>query len=63
MMKELLNSVIAKYQSSFVSGEQINYLLRPQHSASANNCRDLLATGKTRYFAKPCAITFNYIID
>ena len=24
---------------------------------------DLLATDKTRYFAQPCAITFNYIID
>ena len=37
MMKELLKSVIAKCQSCFVSGEQINYLLRPQHSVSANN--------------------------
>ena len=37
MMKQLLNSVVAKYQSCFVCGEQINYLLRPQHSASANN--------------------------
>ena len=24
---------------------------------------DLLATDKTRYFAQPCATTFNYIID
>ena len=37
MMKQLWNSVIAKYQSCFVSGEQINYSLRPRHSASANN--------------------------
>ena len=55
LIKQLLNSVIAKI-SSFVSVSQIKYLT--QTSASANNCCAWL--DKSRYFAQPPPIIVNY---
>ena len=55
MIKQLLNSVIAKYRDLPVSRTSIICLsLRPRQII------DLLATDKSRYFAQPRPIIANY---
>ena len=51
MIKQLLNSVIAKYRDLSVSRRSIIRL---------RQIIDLLATDKSRYFAQPCPIIVNY---
>ena len=56
MIKQLLNSVIAKYRDLPVSRTSIICLsLRPRQII------DLLATDKSRYFAQPHPIIVNYL--
>ena len=52
MIKQLLNSVIAKYRDLSVSRRSIICRLR--------QIIDLLATDKSRYFARPRPIIANY---
>ena len=52
MIKQLLNSVIAKYRDLSVSRRSIIYLSR---------ITDLLATDKSWYFAQPRPIIVNYL--
>ena len=57
MIKQLLNSVVAKYRDSSVSRRSIICLsLRPRQIII-----DLLATDKSRYFAQPRPIIANYL--
>ena len=55
MIKQLLNSVIAKYHDLPVSHTAIIYL-----SLWLREIIDLLATDKSRYFAQPHSIIVNY---
>ena len=55
MIKQLLNSVIAKYRDLSVSRRSIICL-----SLRLRQIIDLLATDKLRYFAQPRPITANY---
>ena len=55
MIKQLLNSVIAKYRDLSVSRRSIICL-----SLRLRQIIDLLATGKSRYFAQPRPIIANY---
>ena len=57
MIKQLLNSVIAKYRDLSVSRRSIICL-----SLRLRQIIDLLATDKSWYFAQPCWI-INYCID
>ena len=58
MIKQLLNSVIAKYRDLSVSRRSFIYLsLRPRQII------DLLATDKSRYFAQPRPMIVNYFRD
>ena len=54
MIKQLLNSAVAKYRDLIISGSQINYLPRHQQII------DLLATDKSRYFAQSRPIIVYY---
>ena len=54
MVKQLLNSVIAKYHDLSVSRRSIIIYL------SLRQMIDLLATDKSRYFAQRCPIIVNY---
>ena len=54
MIKQLLNSVIAKYRDSLVSRRSIICL-----SLQLRQIIDLLATDKSRYFAQPRPIIAN----
>ena len=56
MIKQLLNSVIAKYRDSSVSRRSIICL-----SLRLRQIIDLLATDKSRYFARPRPIIVNYL--
>ena len=55
MIKQLLNSVIAKYRDLSVSRRSIICL-----SLRIRQIIDLLASDKSRYFAQPCPIIVNY---
>ena len=55
MIKQLLNSVIAKYRDLSVASGSI--ICR---SRRLRQIIDLLATDKSRYFAQPRPITVNY---
>ena len=55
MIKQLLNSVIAKYRDFSVSRRSIICL-----SLRLRQIIDLLATDKSRYFAQPRPIIANY---
>ena len=55
MIKQLLNSVIAKYRDLSVSRRSIICL-----SLRLRQIIDLLATDKSRYFAQPRPIIANY---
>ena len=57
MIKQLLNSVIARYRD-FVSVSQIIICL----SLRLRQILDLLATDKSRYFAQPRPIIVNYFL-
>ena len=57
MIKQLFNSVIAKYRDLSVSCRSIICL-----SLRLQQIIDLLATDKSRYFAQPCSIIVNYQI-
>ena len=54
MIKQLLNSVIAKYRGLSVSRRSIIYF-------RLRRIIDLLATDKSRYFAQPRPIIVNYL--
>ena len=56
MIKQLLNSVIAKYRDLSVSHRSIICL-----SLRLRQIIDLLATDKSRYFAQPRPIIANYL--
>ena len=56
MIKQLLNSVIAKYRDLSVSRRSIICL-----SLRLRQIIDLLATDKSRYFAQSRPITVNYL--
>ena len=56
MIKQLLNSVIAKYRDFSVSRRSIIRL-----SLRLRQIIDLLATDKSRYFAQPRPIIVNYL--
>ena len=56
MIKQLLNSVIAKYRDLSVSRRSIICL-----SLRLRQIIDLLATDKSRYFAQPRPIIANYL--
>ena len=56
MIKQLLNSVIAKYRDLSVSRSSIICL-----SLRLRQIIDLLATDKSRYFAQPRPIIVNYL--
>ena len=55
MIKQLLNSVIAKYRDLSVSRRSIICL-----SLRLRQIIDLLATDKSRYFTQPCPIIVKY---
>ena len=57
MIKQLLNSVIAKYCDLSVSRRSIISLC-----LRLRQIIDLLASDKSRYFAQPCAIIVNYCL-
>ena len=57
MIKQLLNSVIAKYRDLSVSRRSIICL-----SLRLRQIIDLLATDKSRYFAQPRPIIVNYFV-
>ena len=57
MIKQLLNSVIAKYRDLSVSRRSIICL-----SLRLWQIIDLLATDKSRYFAQPHPIIANYLL-
>ena len=56
MIKQLLNSVIAKYRDLSVSRRSIICL-----SLRLRQIIDLLASDKSRYFAQPRPIIVNYL--
>ena len=56
MIKQLLNSVIAKYRDLSVARRSIICL-----SLRLRQIIDLLATDKSRYFAQPRPIIANYL--
>ena len=56
MIKQLLNSVIAKYRDLSVSGRSIICL-----SLRHRQIIDLLASDKSRYFAQPRPVISNYL--
>ena len=56
MIKQLLNSVIAKYRDLSVSRRSIICL-----SLRLSQMIDLLAADKSRYFAQPRPIIVNYL--
>ena len=58
MIKQLLNSVIAKYRDLSVSRRSIICL-----SLRLRQIIDLLATDKSRYFAQPRPIIVYYLSD
>ena len=58
MIKQLLNSVIAKYRDLSVSRRSIICL-----SLRLRKIIDLLATEKSRYFAQPRPIIVNYFVQ
>ena len=58
MIKQLLNSVIAKYRDLSVSRRSIICL-----SLRLRQIIDLLATDKSRYFAQPRPIIANYYVQ
>ena len=57
MIKQLLNSVFAKYRDLSVSRRSIICL-----SLRLRQIIDLLATDKSRYFAQPRPIIVNYLL-
>ena len=58
MIKQLLNSVIAKYRDLSVSRRSIICL-----SLRLRQIIDLLTTDKSRYFAQPRPIIANYYVN
>ena len=56
MIKQFLNSVVAKYRDLSVSRRSIICL-----SLRLRQIIDLLATDKSRYFAQPRPIIVNYV--
>ena len=57
MIKQLLDSVVAKYRDLSVSRRSIIICL----SLRLRQIIDLLATDKSRYFAQPRPIIVNYV--
>ena len=57
MIKQLLNSVIAKYRDLSVSHRSIIYL-----SLLLRQIIDLLATDNSQYFAQPRSIIVKYVL-